>query len=138
MTVFQILPILSLLATVTFIIGFALRDGIAWTSHWLWPAVVAGAFAAWTGATVLSDGLTMFWVNHATNFTGNQVFFDLLIAVVIAFVALAPEAKRQGMSLLPWALFVCATASIGLTAMLARLLYLKGRKAAQPTKATTA
>lgn len=131
MTLFQILPILSLLAAVAFIIGFALRDGIAWTSHWLWPAVIAGAFAAWTCATVMADGFTMFWVNHTTNFSGNQVFFDLLIAVSLAFVAIAPEAKRQGMRLLPWALFVCGTASIGLTAMLARVLYLKEREATQ-------
>lgn len=58
---------------------------------------------------------------------GVQVWWDLLFAVGIALFFTAPRARKVGMSMLPWTLFVAATASIGLLAMIARLFWLEGR-----------
>lgn len=68
-----------------------------------------------------------FWANHSTTYAGNQVWFDLLLAVAIAFYLMAPRARAVGMRLWPWALAVVATASVALLPMLARLLWLERR-----------
>jgi uncharacterized membrane protein YccF (DUF307 family) len=87
--------------------------------------VLAVAFAAFSGLTVWREGLIQFWVNHTTSLAGNQVWFDLLIAVCLCFALIAPRARAVGMPLLPWALAVLATASIALLPMVARLLWLE-------------
>lgn len=83
------------------------------------------AFAAFSGLTLWQEGLLQFWVNHTTSLAGNQVWFDLLIAVCLSFALIAPRARAVGMPLLPWALAVLATASIALLPMVARLLWLE-------------
>jgi hypothetical protein len=88
-------------------------------------ALLGAAFIAFSIWTVLDGGLLPFWFNHTTNLAGNQVWFDLLISVVLAFILLLPRARAQGMAVLPWALAVAATASIALLAMVARLLWLE-------------
>jgi threonine dehydrogenase-like Zn-dependent dehydrogenase len=45
---------------------------------------------------------------------------------------MVPEARRLGIRPLPWVVLVICSGAIGLLAMLARILYLKGR-----TPATT-
>jgi hypothetical protein len=88
-------------------------------------AILGAAFIAFSIWTVLDGGLLPFWFNHTTNLAGNQVWFDLLISVVLAFVLLLPRARAQGMAILPWALAVAASASIALLVMVARLLWLE-------------
>ncbi len=124
MTLFQILPAIAFAAAAIFVLT---RTGETAPKSGLWriPAALSALFVAWTAYTIATEGVLLVWTNHSTNAWGNQVWFDLLLAVSISFAALAPMAKRQGMALLPWALFVISTASIGLLAMLARILYLE-------------
>jgi hypothetical protein len=63
------------------------------------------------------------------NLTGIQVWWDLVMCVMIAMFFIAPRARKAGMNLLPWALFVGSTASIGLLAMCARLFWLEQQQA---------
>ena len=122
MSLLQLLPVLTYALAVV---------ALLWTAtgrpagSWQILAVLAALFIAFSLWTVLADGLLPFWFNHTTNLAGNQVWFDLLISVVLAFVLLLPRARGQGMAVLPWALAVAATASIALLMMVVRLLWLE-------------
>ena len=88
-------------------------------------ALAAAAFAGFTGATIYADGIMPVITNHTANLWGTQVWWDLLFAVVLCLFLIAPRARKAGMSLPLWTLFVVATASIGLLAMAARLFWLE-------------
>lgn len=90
-------------------------------------AALSAGFGAFTAITIAQDGVVPVWTNHTQNFWGVQVWWDLLFAVGIAAFFIAPRARAAGMNLLPWLLFVAATASIGLLAMVARLFWLERR-----------
>lgn len=98
-------------------------------SGWMAPAALSLAFAAYSTFTALREGPTGFWPEHTRNLWGNQIWFDLLLAAGVACALLAPRARAAGMNVLPWLLAVAATGSIGLCAMLARLLYLERAQA---------
>lgn len=68
--------------------------------------------------------------NHSMNLWGTQVWYDLLISVSLALFFILPRARAAGMKPLPWVLFVAATASIGLLAMVARLWWLENNHGA--------
>lgn len=97
-------------------------------------AMVAGilcaVFTAFTLVQITREGVLMFWTNHTANLTGLQVWWDLLLATVIAFIFIAPRARAAGMHVPLWAVFVITTASIGLLAMVARLFWLERQSAA--------
>ena len=94
---------------------------------WMLPALLSVLFAAWSGHAVVSEGPLGFWDDHTRSAWGNQIWFDLLMAMGTAWLLIVPEARRRGMRLLPWLAFVAATGSIGMMAMLSRLLYLRAR-----------
>jgi hypothetical protein len=125
MTLLHILPVLTLLGAVAAILRMAARSAAPLPGAWVWPAGLGVLFLAFSLVTVLRDGLIPFWVNHTTNLAGNQVWFDLLAAVAIAFYLIAPRARAAGMPLWPWAVATVLTASIALLPMLARLLWLE-------------
>lgn len=125
MTVTEVLPLVGYLAAAVAILGVALGARASRAVGWRVPAVLAAAFWAFSVATISCEGLLAFWTNHTTNLAGNQVWFDLLIAVAIAFWLMAPRARAVGMPLLPWAIAVLATASLALLPMLARLIWLE-------------
>ncbi|GAB5448142.1 hypothetical protein [Gymnodinialimonas sp.] len=130
MTLFQILPAIAFALTAIFVLTRVTASAPARPGLWRFPAVLCALFTGWTLYTIVTEGVLLVWVNHSSNAWGNQVWFDLLLAVSLSFAALVHRARSLGMSLLPWALFVIATASIGLLAMLARILYLQERPAA--------
>jgi hypothetical protein len=66
-----------------------------------------------------------FWPVHTASLWGNQVWFDLLLAVSIGWFLLVPPARALGMPLGRWLLLVASSGCIGLLAMLARVLYLQ-------------
>ena len=90
-------------------------------------ASLGGLFLGYTAVTILKEGVLPVWINHTTNMWGVQVWWDLLFAVGIAAFFIVPRARAQNMAILPWLLFVAATASIGLLAMVARLFWLEKR-----------
>ena len=93
-------------------------------------AMLSAAFGAYTAVQIAQEGVMMFYTNHTQNMTGLQVWVDLVMCVVIGLFLIAPRARKAGMNILPWALFVGATASIGLLAMCARLFWLENHSAA--------
>ncbi|WP_448660187.1 hypothetical protein ACPVPU_06670 [Sphingomonas sp. CJ99] len=123
MTLLQIMPVLAYAILAPVILISAVRRSPA--RPVLAVALTGIAFAAFSAITFLSDGLVQFWLNHTTTLAGNQVWFDLLIAVAMAFFLMVPRARAVGMNPLPWGIAVAATASIALLPMLARLLWLE-------------
>jgi uncharacterized BrkB/YihY/UPF0761 family membrane protein len=97
---------------------------------WIVPALFSCFFLALSLQAVLTEGLMGFWPEHTRNLWGNQIWYDLLLAVVAALYFGIPEAKKVGMRVIPWTLLVLATGSIGLYAFIARLMFLKSRQAA--------
>ena len=95
---------------------------------WLFPALLSALFLAWSIATIMAEGLFGFWANHTSNLWGNQVWFDLLLAVGIGWYLIIPEAKSRGMRVAFWLFLIVCTGSIGFLAMLARLQYLRASR----------
>ncbi len=121
-----ILPPIAYAAAVVFILWVALARDVN-RLGWMLPAALGAAFTGVTLYVVFTEGLIQFWDNHVANWAGNQVWFDLLLAVSIASYLIAPRARAVGMRLLPWGIAVFATASVALLPMLARLLWLERR-----------
>lgn len=88
-------------------------------------AALSVAFGLFTVFTIAREGLEQVVFNHNLNFWGTQVWYDLVMSVSIALFFVVPRARAQGMNILPWVIFVAATASIGLLAMIARLFWLE-------------
>ena len=124
MTIFDLTAGAVLLGAVFYLLASAFRNGEVHIP-WIAPAVLFVAFTIFSVSTVLIEGPIGFWANHTDTLWGLQVWMDLLFSVAIAWTFLVPEAKRQDMPVLPWGIFVACTASIGLWAMMARVLYLK-------------
>jgi hypothetical protein len=92
-------------------------------------AMLAAGFGAFTAVQIGQEGVVGFYTNHTQNLTGLQVWWDLIMCAIIALFFIAPRARAAGMNVVPWALFVASTASIGLLAMCARLFWLERAKA---------
>lgn len=95
------------------------------TGSVLAAAMLAAAFGAFTAVQIGQEGVIGFYTNHTQNLTGLQVWWDLVMCALIALFFIAPRARKAGMNVVPWALFVAATASIGLLALCARLFWLE-------------
>ena len=128
----QILPPLAYAGAVAAILMAAMGRGLSPALRWGLPAGVAVLFLVFSLWTVAEEGLIQFWINHTTTLAGVQVWFDLVIAVAVAFVLIAPRARAVGMPLLPWGIAVAATACLALLPMLARLLWLEDRATRRP------
>lgn len=88
-------------------------------------AILAVGFGAYTAVQIAHEGVVMFFLNHSANLTGLQVWWDLVMCVVIALFFIAPRARAAGMNVPLWTLLAACTASIGLLAMCARLFWLE-------------
>lgn len=122
----QILTIaIAIAAVIAFIIVAAQQRA---TGSALLAAVLSGAFGGFTIVQLWQEGPVMFWTNHSANLTGVQVWWDLVSAVLLGLFLIIPRAKAAGMNIMPWALFVISTASIGLLAMAARLFWLEQQR----------
>ena len=101
---------------------------------WLWrlPAALCAGFLAFSLFAVGIEGSFGFWPEHTRNLWGNQIWFDLLLAVGIAWFLIVPPARKLGMHLPLWLLLIVTTGCIGFTAMLARLLYLQAHTGPDP------
>jgi len=122
----QILTIAIAIAAVIAFIIVAAQQRV--TGSALLAAVLSGAFGGFTIVQLWQEGPVMFWTNHSANLTGVQVWWDLVSAVLLGLFLIIPRAKAAGMNIMPWALFVISTASIGLLAMAARLFWLEQQR----------
>lgn len=127
MTMLQILPVLAYATAIAVVWMIATEKTASPTVRWAFPAILAALFLVFSLLTVAQDGLLQFWTNHTTNLAGNQVWFDLVMGIVIGFYLIAPRARAVGMPLLPWGIAVTTTACIALLPMLARLIWLEQR-----------
>lgn len=128
MTLFNILPLLALLPVVLIALSTLGPSSPPRKMAWALTAIFCAVFTVWTIIAVLQEGLLGFWPNHSQDFWGNQVWFDLLMAFTMTWVLIVPRAKAQGMKLPFWLIFTLCSGSIGLSAMLARLLFLERAK----------
>jgi hypothetical protein len=127
MTLLQILPIVLYIATAVTVLAATAGAGSGRAGLWRVPAL-AGAFLAVVSlVTIVAEGLVQFWVNHTATWAGNQVWFDLLFAVAMAFVLMLPRVRAAGMNPWPWAIATLALACLALLPMLARLMWLEER-----------
>ncbi|MDA9918380.1 hypothetical protein N9D37_00635 [Erythrobacter sp.] len=90
-------------------------------------AMLSGGFGAYTAVQIWQEGVVMFFTNHTQNLTGVQVWWDLVMCVMVALFFIAPRARKAGMNVPLWALLCGFTASIGLLAMSARLFWLENQ-----------
>ncbi len=119
------LTVIATLAALAFVItGAAItrlrRRG---TGGWAVPAALSACFATWTAYAISEGGVLGFWSEHTQNAWQVQIWFDLLLAISVAWYLLQPRLRFCGIAPLPWFVLVVATGSIGLLALLARLIY---------------
>lgn len=99
---------------------------------WWLPALLAAIFFGWSLWTIGQQGVAAVWTEHTRNAWGNQIWFDLLMAIGLAVALLAPRARAAGMRPLPWFVLITLTGCIGLYAMMARCLFLEARATPAP------
>ncbi len=127
MAIFEILPILGAGLFLCITIGALLATSKRDKHNWQLPAALFAAFLIFSLYTVVADGLIGFWNNHTQNASGNQVWFDLLLAIGISWVLILPRARAQNMRLPLWLIFICSSGCVGLLAMVARLFWLENK-----------
>lgn len=101
------------------------------TIRWPLPSVACGLFLAWSIAAMVHEGPLGFWSHHVGSLWETQIWMDLLLAASVAWVALLPRLRSVGMRPVPWLVLVLASGSIGLLALLGRLLHLEERRASE-------
>ena len=122
----HVLPVVAGLGFLLFGL-WTLQRTVPVAGAWRWAAALSLLFAAFSLWAVLQEGPLGFWPEHTRNLWGEQIWFDLLLAAGTAWAALLPQARALGMRPAPWLLAVVCTGSIGLLAMMSRLLYLRER-----------
>jgi hypothetical protein len=124
----EVMPAIAACCLVAFG-AYSLREGQAIRAGaWLFPAVLSISFLIFSLVTISREGILGFWTAHTENMWGNQVWFDLLLAVGIAWFLIMPRARAAGMRPAIWLVLVMCTGCIGLLAMLARLLQLEEQR----------
>lgn len=127
MTLLTLLPLLAVIPVVLIMLVAMKSNGRPPKNTWMIAALFSAALTAWTIPAVIKEGPLGFLSAHSQTFWGNQVWFDLLMALTMGWVLILPRAKALGMKL-PFWLLSLALGSIGFAAMLARLLYLEQKK----------
>jgi hypothetical protein len=128
------LPLFATLAgvfSVLFLAVTLLKDRIARREAWLIPAALSLAFLLFSLQSIYAEGPFGFWTEHTRNMWGNQIWFDLLLAVCIGWFLIVPQARAVGMNLKLWLVLIVCTGCIGFTAMVARMLFLRDRPASK-------
>jgi len=125
MTLLTLLPLLAFIPVVIFVLGALSKGGAVSKNTWIFPALFCAAFTAWSMAAIMREGPTGFWPVHTQSLWGNQVWFDLLMALTMAWFLIVPRSKHLGMKLPIWLAFILCSGSIGFSAMLARTLFLE-------------
>ena len=74
-----------------------------------------------------TGGAFGFWGEHTRNDWNNQIFLDLLLCAGCAYFLLLDRARAVSMRVLPWFFAIATLGSIGLLAMVARVLFLEDK-----------
>lgn len=127
MSNFEISAMVGAVAFVLFGAGVIVRQRGGAKGGWLLPAGLSALFLGFSAIAVAREGPLGFWAHHIDGFWGNQIWFDLLLAAGMMFFLVAPRARAAGMALTPWFILVICTGSIGMLALVARVLYLEER-----------
>lgn len=101
------------------------RGGGSGTARWRIPALLAAGFFALSLIPISTGGPFGFWGEHIRNDWNNQIFLDLLLCAGCAWFLLLDRARAVSLQVLPWFLAIACLGSIGLLAMLARVLFLE-------------
>ena len=117
-----LLPLLALAGLAMFL-ACAIPAGRSRIVPWQVPAAICAAFFAYSLWPVLTMGPLGFWPKHVSDPWSVQIWFDLLCAIGVGWALLVPRARAAGLVPWPWLALILATGSIGLLAMLARVLY---------------
>ncbi|QZD91107.1 hypothetical protein K3148_00475 [Qipengyuania aurantiaca] len=94
---------------------------------WGIAAALGAAFIAFSAIPITQEGYLGFLPNHTQDLWGTQVWYDLIICVVISLIFIVPRAKAVGMRVPLWVIAVGLTASLSLLPMVARLFWLESR-----------
>ncbi len=122
----SLLPAIAGGLFVLFGLYVALKEDRHIPKIWLIPAALSLLFLLFSIQTIMTEGLFGFWIEHTTrNLWGNQIWFDLLLAIGIGWFLVVPQAKALGMRPLPWFVLIVFTGCIGFSSMMARFLYLR-------------
>jgi hypothetical protein len=97
--------------------------------HWAVQLVAAVLFSGLSVWAIADRGLAGLLPEHTRNAWSVQIWFDLLIAATVAFLALLPEVRRRGMQAPLWFGLIALTGSIGVLLMVSRLTYLRRQQA---------
>lgn len=123
MTTLETLFLLGAAGSLPAMLTLALRGRVQ--ERWWIAALLAVGFIAFSAVPIMQEGYLGFLPNHTQNLWGTQVWYDLVICVVVAMVFIVPRAKAAGMLVPLWVLAVGLTASIALLPMVARLFWLE-------------
>ena len=125
MNTLEILFVLGIFGALPVILILAFGSRVQ-ENPWI-AAALAAAFFAFSLVTILREGVLGFIPNHTQNLWGTQVWYDLVICVIIALTFIVPRARAVGMRVPLWVIAVGCTASIALLPMVARLFWLEKR-----------
>ncbi|MEO0398829.1 MAG: hypothetical protein AAF224_05325 [Pseudomonadota bacterium] len=125
MPLIQLAPLIAIAALVVVALVIMTSSGKPRRQSSVFPAILSLLFLAWSVVTIIVEGPLGFWTEHTGDLWGNQIWFDLLIAIGIGWFFIVPPAKALGMRLPLWLVFIICTGCIGFLAMLSRFLYLR-------------
>ena len=131
MTLTSLLPVIAASLFLLFALYVAAKGGAPMKNIWLLPAALSLLFLLFSVQAVITEGMLGFWTEHTRNLWGNQIWFDLLLAVGIGWFFVVPQVKALRMRPLPWLVLIGCTGCIGFLAMIARLLYLREKSGQQ-------
>ena len=123
----EIYPAVMLTITVFYLISISLVPP-SFIVPWELPAVCSVLFFIFSVYTVVEEGVSEVWVEHTSNFWGNQIWTDLLLGVALSWTMLLPKAREHSLHILGWLILTILTANIGLLAMHSRILYIEKKK----------
>ena len=121
----ELLAIFTGVAFVLFCAFVSFSKGTPGRWAWVVPTLLSFAFFVFSLICIIDEGLLGFWTEHTRNGWGNQIWLDLLFAAGVAWVLIVPQARKVGMLTLPWLVLIVSTGSIGLLAMMSRLMFLQ-------------
>lgn len=128
MPTLSVIPTLGVILVPLFALYLAIDKNATERNIWIFPAILSIAFTVLTVIAFINTGPLGFWHLHVADWWGNQVWMDLLFAVSVALFFVIPQARKLGMTILPWVVFTITTGCVGLLAMTARVLYLRGQR----------